>query len=247
MEVFWELHKDLNREGPGNEASTLRALALARDLPDKARVLDLGCGPGAQSITLARAVRGSVTAIDLHEPFLAQLEKRADKEGLSAYILARKGDMAALGFEPGSFDLIWSEGAIYNMGFEHGLDEWRRYLKPGGYIAVSELCWLRDDPPEELAAFWAMDYPAMKDKAANLAIIARLGYELAGHFTLPEECWRDEYYRPLGRRIQMLRSSYAHDAESMGILDLCQKEIDLYERYSAYYGYEFFVMKMLAP
>lgn len=246
MEIFWELHKDLNREGPGNEASTLRALALATGLPGQIQVLDLGCGPGAQTISLARAIKGRVTALDLHEPFLAQLRKRAEEESLSSRIDARKGDMAALEFAASSFDLIWSEGAIYNMGFEHGLDEWRRYLKPGGYIAVSELCWLRENPPEELAAYWAYDYPAMKDKAANLAIIDGLGYELAGHFTLPEECWRDEYYGPLGKRIATLRAAHSGDAEALSALELCQKEIDLYERYSAYYGYEFFVMRLKA-
>lgn len=246
MEIFWELHKDLTREGPGNEASTLKALALAQNLPTNARVLDVGCGPGAQTISLAKALKGNLSAMDLHEPFLAQLKKRAEEEGFSSRIHARKGDMAALDFEPTSFDLIWSEGAIYNIGFERGLDEWRRYLKPGGYIAVSELCWLRKDPPEELAAYWAYDYPAMKDIAANLAIIARLGYALAGHFTLPEECWRDEYYGPLGRRIQALRLEHAQDATAMNTLALCQKEIDLYERYSDYYGYEFFVMKLKA-
>jgi SAM-dependent methyltransferase len=184
--------------------------------------------------------------MDLHEPFLAQLRERAEEEGLSARISARKGDMAALDFEPESFDLIWSEGAIYNMGFTRGLDEWRRYLKPEGYIAVSELCWLRANPPQELASYWAYDYPAMKDLEANLAIIDGLGYELAGHFTLPEECWLDEYYGPLGKRIQMLRSLHAGDAEAMDALGLCQKEIDLYERYSSYYGYEFFVMRLKA-
>jgi SAM-dependent methyltransferase len=243
MEIFWELHKDLEREGPGNEASTLKALAFAKGLPGRARVLDLGCGPGAQTLTLARAIQGSVIAMDLHEPFLAQLNKRAKEEGLAAYIDARKGDMGSLDFEPASFDLIWSEGAIYNIGFRRGLEEWRRYLKPGGYIAVSELCWLRKDPPEELAAYWAYDYPAMKDLEANLAAIAELGYELEGHFTLPDECWLDEYYGPLGKRIAMLRALHGHDAEASSQLDLCQKEIDMYERYSAYYGYEFFVMK----
>ncbi len=246
MEIFWELHKDLKREGPGNDASTLRALALAKGLPERIQVLDLGCGPGAQTISLARAIKGTVIALDLHEPFLAQLRQRAKEEGLSSRIDVRKGDMAALEFASSSFDLIWSEGAIYNMGFGRGLDEWRRYLKPGGYIAVSELCWLRENPPEELAAYWAYDYPAMKDKATNLAIIDGLGYELSGHFTLPEECWRDEYYGPLGKRIATLRAAHSGDAEALSELDLCQKEIDLYERYSAYYGYEFFVMRKKA-
>ncbi len=246
MEIFWELHKDLSREGPGNEASTHKALAMAKSLPTKVRVLDLGCGPGAQTISLAKVLNGDIIALDLHEPFLEQLKTRAQEEGLSSRIHARKADMAALEFEPASFDLIWSEGAIYNMGFKRGLDEWRRYLKPGGYIAVSELCWLRKDPPEELAAYWASDYPAMKDIAANLAIIAGLGYELVGHFTLPQECWRDEYYRPLGKRIAALRVAHSGDEEALSVLDLCQQEIDLYERYSGYFGYEFFVMKFLA-
>ena len=46
--------------------------------------------------------------------------------------------MDNLPFQNEELDLIWSEGAIYNIGFERGMNEWNKYLKKGGFIAVSE-------------------------------------------------------------------------------------------------------------
>src|SRR5262249_11799155 len=61
----------------------------------------------------------------------------------------QRASMSALDFPDASFDLIWSEGAIYVMGFAEGLRAWKRLLKPHGAIAVTELSWLGPDIPEE--------------------------------------------------------------------------------------------------
>ncbi|GAM56739.1 probable transcription regulator [Vibrio ishigakensis] len=47
--------------------------------------------------------------------------------------------MGDLPFEEDSFDVLWSEGAVYNIGFETGIRDWRKYLKSGGTLVVSEL------------------------------------------------------------------------------------------------------------
>ena len=44
-------------------------------------------------------------------------------------------------------DLIWSEGAVYTIGFERGINEWYKFLKHGGYIAISEASWFAKNRP----------------------------------------------------------------------------------------------------
>lgn len=142
-EAFWAIHSDLPREGPGDNASTARAYDMMRELPDAPTILDIACGPGMQTLELARLGAGRVTAVDLHQPFLDELGRRARATGLADYIDARRASMFDLPFEDAAFDVVWCEGALYMMGFRHGLTAWRRLLKPGGYVAVTEPVLLR--------------------------------------------------------------------------------------------------------
>ena len=241
--VFFEIHSGLPREAPGDDASTARALALASGLPPKPDVLDVGCGPGAQTLVLARATGGLVTAVDNHAPFLDELRRRAGLAGLADRIQPVFGSMSDLPFQGAAFDLIWSEGAIYIMGFDNGLRSWRRLLRPDGWLGVSEVAWLRQDPPQELVDFWKAGYPAIRTVAENLAAIRDGGYQTAGHFVLPESSWWESYYGPVLERVARLKEKYVGDAEALGILDQETLEIDLYKKYSDYYGYVFFVMR----
>jgi SAM-dependent methyltransferase len=151
--------------------------------------------------------------------------------------------MFALGFEPGSFDVIWSEGAIYIIGFEKGLREWKPFLKNGGYLAVTELSWLKPDPPAEVKTFWQENYPHIQTREENLALLQKAGYRAVGHFTLPESAWWQDYYNPSEKRIAMLTEKYRDNDEALAFLDISQREIDLYRRYSEWYGYVFYVMQ----
>lgn len=242
QEIFWRIHSGLPREAPGSEASTRRAFAMLPPLPDGARILDIGCGPGAQTLTLASASQASVVAVDNHLPFLEELTRRAAQSGLGQRIHALEASMFELDFET-AFDLIWSEGAIYIMGFEEGLRQWRRLLKPGGYIGVTEISWIQPDAPEQALNFWQEAYPAMATVAQNLARLAAAGYRSLGHFTLPENDWWQNYYHPMAARIQSLREDYPDNPEAQRVLDLEQAEIELYRKYSAWYGYEFYLMQ----
>ena len=243
MDIFWELHQDLPREGPGDNASTLKALSFMANLPPQPAILDIGCGPGMQTVELAKHTRGKITAIDTHQPFLDKLEERAHAEGVSDKIKAINMSMFALEFPLQSFDVIWSEGAIYIMGFEAGLRAGRPLLKPHGYVAVTELSWLRPDPPAEAAAFWKENYTGMQSVQANLDSVRTAGYGEVTHFVLPPSSWWDGYYTPQIARIAMLREKYRDDAEAILLLDESQKEIDLYRKYSGWYGYVFYVMQ----
>ncbi|CAF1691017.1 unnamed protein product, partial [Adineta ricciae] len=151
-----------------------------------------------------------VTAIDNHEPFIKTLVTRAKEELLSDRINALIGDMFCLEkFVPQkAFDIIWSEGAIYIIGFESGLIEWKDFLKNDGYLVCSELSWLTTGPPNEIHEFWSKNYPGMHSQEENFAIIKKCGYELIDSFVLDEKDWWTEYYEPMEKQIERLKLKY---------------------------------------
>jgi SAM-dependent methyltransferase len=109
--LFWEIHSGLPREGPGDNDSTRRALAMVHGLPARPRILDVACGPGMQTLALAQASAGTIVALDTHRPFLTEAARRAAAAGLTARIAAVNASMRAMPFADGGFDLIWCEGA----------------------------------------------------------------------------------------------------------------------------------------
>jgi ubiquinone/menaquinone biosynthesis C-methylase UbiE len=242
--IFWEVHSGLPREGPGDNESTRKAYMMLEGLPEHPRILDIGCGPGMQTIDLAKLSSGRVDALDNHEPFLEDLMRRAKKEGVSDRIRPVKGDMFNLNYENNSFDLIWSEGAIYIIGFEKGLREWRRLLTENGYIVVSEVSWLRPHPPEELKKFWAKEYPAIRTIKENLEIARRSGYSIVSYFVLPEKSWWDNYYTPIETKLPSLKDRYRDDEEALQFIACEETEIEMFRNYLDYYGYVFYVMQV---
>jgi ubiquinone/menaquinone biosynthesis C-methylase UbiE len=241
MNIFWEIHSNLPREGPGDSASTARAFAAITNLPSHPKILDIGCGPGMQTLDLARLSQGEIIAIDFHQPFLDELARRAKEAALEKQIQARKMSMHEMDFAPELFDLVWSEGAIYIMGFEQGFKTCRPFLKRGGYMAVTEASWFAPDPPQEALGFWRVAYPRMGTISENLQKIERQGYQLVDHFPLPDSSWWEGYYNPLAERVAMLRKKYAGNPEAQSSLDEELAEIALFRKYSSYYGYEFYI------
>jgi len=242
--IFFEIHDDLPRQGPGSIQSTLRAFQFVDPHDKPLDILDIGCGPGMATIELAR-LGHHVTAIDNHEPFLNMLLIRANEERLSDRITISSGDMFCLEkfTDPNKFDVIWSEGSIYIIGLERGLTEWKKFLKPDGYLVCSELSWLTADPPLEAREFWLKNYPGMCSQEENFEIIKKCGYELIDSVVLDEKDWWDEYYGPMGKQIQALKIKYKEHPEAENVLHEQQSEIDLYKKYSHSYGYVFYIMK----
>src|SRR3990172_8025648 len=218
MEFFYQLFDpSLPRLGAGDDSATRKALnellaARSRriDMPGqgKIRILDIGCGNGAQTIQLVGLIDGTIVAVDNHQPFLDELARRAEARGVSGKIRLCLKDMRELGEADGTFDLIWSEGALFVMGFSKGLEMCHSLLIPGGGMAVSELCWIRPDPPEECRQFFAAVYPPMADIETNLSTIRNCGYEVQGHFVLPESAWWEQFYIPLEERLRVFRERY---------------------------------------
>lgn len=240
--VFWEIHDGLPRQGPGSNEYTKKAFSLIPKI-DKPQILDIGCGPGMQTLELARISGGNIVAIDVFDSFLNQLNDSAEKEGLSGRIKTKNMSMMDLDFPDETFDIIWSEGAAYIMGFDKALKEWRRFLKPNGYLAVTEVSWLNKNPPEQILEWWMAQYPAIGTIGGNIKKVEKSGYEIIDSFTLPPNSWWDDYYSLIEKRLPAFREKYSGDPQSLDFIDSEEKEMEMHKKYSRWYGYVFYIMQ----
>jgi len=241
---FWKIHSGLPREGPGDNESTRKAYKMLKGLPEKPRILDIGCGPGMQTIELAKLSGGQIVALDFHDPFLEQLRKTIQGEGVTDMVKPVKGDMCNLEYADSSFDVVWSEGAIFVIGVEKGLQEWRRLLAPKGYVVVSELTWLQHDVPDEVKEYMTHEYPAIKTVEENIEVVQKSGYRLIGSFVLPVKSWWDNYYGPIEAKLPSLKARYSGDEEAMQVIKMQEIESEMFRKYADYYGYVFYIMQI---
>ena len=239
--LICEYFSMLERQGPGSRESTLRALSFIGNLTEKSRIADIGCGTGGQTMVLAQNAPGRITGVDLFPDFIKIFNENAARLGLGDRVRGITGDMTALTFDNESLDLIWSEGAIYNIGFEKGLTEWHRFLKPGGYIAVSEASWFTPERPAEIEGFWNSEYPFIDTVPNQMAILQNCGYIPVAAFMLPGECWSEEFYRPQPAAQERFLAKHSGNKVAEEFIANMRHEADLFSRYGEYYGYTFFI------
>ena len=247
LALIVDLHLRNPRQGPGGEAQTDMAIAMTGFAADEPlRIADIGCGTGASALQLAAHFKNAqVVAVDAMGAFVERARERAAGLGVGDRVVVREGDMESLGFAPGSMDLIWSEGAIYNMGFDAGIAAWREFLRPGGVIAVSELTWTTPTRPAEIEVHWAREYPAIREASENVRALERAGYGVLGYFMLPQACWEANYYRALEDGFESYLDRHGGDTGAQQIVDAEREEIRLYRAYGAWYSYGFYVARRL--
>ena len=243
--LLMDLHREGHRQGPGSQEETLRALELTRlDVTAALQVADIGCGTGASTLVLvSRLPSARIVAVDLFPEFLEVLAEGARAAGCSERIETHVRSMDSLSFAPESLDLIWSEGAIYNMGFRAGIEAWRVFLRPGGAIGVSEITWLRPDPPEEIRRHWNAEYAEIATASEKIAVLERAGYDLLGYFVLSSTSWTDNYFEPTEQRIPAFLERHAGRPEAAEIVEMERQEAELYKRYRDWFGYGFYVAR----
>ncbi|MDO8884497.1 trans-aconitate 2-methyltransferase [Pseudotabrizicola sp.] len=230
--AFFALHSGLPREAPGDADSLAWALDLAKT-PVRARILDAGCGPGAD-LALLRAKRPAarLEGLDLHAPFIERIRREQPD------VTAGVGDMLA---PDGVYDLIWSAGAAYGPGVSAALTAWRDHVDPGGVVAFSDCLWRTPRPAPAARAFWQQDYPGMMDLPGHIARIEGAGYRILGARWLGAAAW-EAYYGPLSDRVAALR--HDADAEMAQVLNETQAEIELWRAHGGDYGY---YLSVVAP
>lgn len=243
FDLICEYFSNMDRQGPGSEEVTIKALSFIENLPPNARIADVGCGTGTQTLTLAQNTNGHITAIDLFPQFIDILNNNVKKLNLEDKFSTIVGDMCSLSFGENELDLLWSEGAIYNIGFERGMNEWRKFIKPGGYIAVSEGTWFTPDRPKEIEDFWMDNYPEIDTISNKVAVMEKAGYVPVATFILPENCWIENFYVPHETARKKFLEKYGDNKTAQELISSQLHEERLYYKYKDYYGYVFYIGK----
>jgi len=220
-DLYSEIDRDRFRERLNKY--TRKAFQLLPEL-DKPRILDVGCGSGVPTIALAKLSKGEVVGLDIDQSLLDELNRKIEVEGLSNRVKTRKCSMFEMDFPDESFDIIWAEGSISVIGFERGLKEWRRLLKPGGFLVV---------------------HTETRKMSNKLKKIPCFGYKLLSQLPLPEDAHWTEYYKSLEIRIQELRAKYKNDSETLEVLRKNQNEINMVKRNPKEFSSAFYIMQKL--
>jgi ubiquinone/menaquinone biosynthesis C-methylase UbiE len=243
LEYIYELCEALPRSGPGNNEYTRRAFNTIPQLQTPPFILDIGCGQGMQTIEIAKISIGKIIALDNHQTFLDMLMEQAKKQRFEEKIIPKNISMLDMDFEEETFDIIWSEGALYLMGFQDGLKRCHQLLKDKGYLAVTELVYTVSNPPKPVVEYFESEYPDIKNIEENIETIKQEGFNLISNFTLPESAWLDNYYLPMEKELPRLNKKYQGNEVALAVFEGFRNEADFYRKYSKYYGYEFFVMQ----
>lgn len=243
--LICEYYTYVERQGPGSPEITLKALSFIDNLTGQSRIADLGCGTGGQTMTLAEHTLGDITGLDLFPDFIHIFNRNAARRNLQDRVKGIIGSMDNLPFEKGTLDLIWSEGSIYNIGYERGLNEWREYLKTGGYIAVSEGSWFTDTRPDEINDFWMDAYPEIDTIPNKVAQMQKAGYIPVASFIVPEYCWTEDFYAPQVAAQEKFLKKYAGNKTAEEFIANQRHEAQLYHKYKEFYGYVFYIGKKI--
>jgi len=234
MEDIFVFYESLPMQGPGDDAITKAIYSDLKIAPNTPLILDVACGTGRQTAAIASSARGAtIIATDIHVPFLQTLKSNSGHEVVAS-------SMYALPFKESVFDLIWSEGAIYIMGFSAGLKAWKSLLKGTGHLVVSEICWFDASPPDELRTYWEHHYPAIQTEEDMVRDAEDAGYQVILTQRLPMQAW-ENYYAPIIPAIEKWKKNA--DTEVMAFLLEMEEEIRIFREYGSYYGYMFIVLQ----
>jgi ubiquinone/menaquinone biosynthesis C-methylase UbiE len=183
---------------------TERAFATLPEL-EKPKFIDIGCGSGESVIRLAQLTDGEFTCIDIDQKALDKFRKKVDEAGLGDRIEIINQSMLEMDFPAGSFDVVWSEGSIFAIGFERGLSEWNKLLKPGGFMCIHD---------------------EKGNVAAKIKQIENAGYNLLDHFELNIDVWMKEYCKPLERAIENIVDEQRYEDD----LKRARREIEMFKK-----------------
>ncbi|MCU7920277.1 MAG: methyltransferase domain-containing protein [Candidatus Thiodiazotropha sp. (ex Epidulcina cf. delphinae)] len=241
IQALIKLHRGLERQGPGDINYSNYILSQISDLPTNPRIADIGCGAGAGALFLADRFKSKVRAVDFSREFLDELEDRAKQRGLEHLIETIECDMGSLDWEPESIDLLWSEGAAYNLTFKGALKAWRPLMAANGIAVISEMNYFTSEVPEPVRVYMQNAYPTIGTESENAGHVNSSGFEILGIHRLPSKAWWDNYYGPLRENMNSLK----HSKESImqSVINETEEEMKLFEEHEKYYGYSFYIMK----
>ncbi len=245
LKLICEYYSSVERQGPGSPEVTTKALSFIDNLTNESKIADIGCGTGGQTMVIANHTPGQITGLDLFPTFIDLFNVNSQKLNLQDRVNGVVGSMDSLPFRNEELDLIWSEGAIYNIGFERGMNEWHKYLKTGAFIAVSEASWFTEVRPVEIDEFWKDAYPGIDTVSHKVMQMQKAGYIPMATFVLPENCWIEHFYAPQVPAQEKFLKKHVGNKAAEGFIENQRHEADLYRKYKEFYGYVFYIGKKI--
>jgi trans-aconitate methyltransferase len=230
----------MEKLGPGGNTHTLHVLRLLPKQPFHV-IVDAGCGAGRQTMVLAKELDALVHAVDSYEPFLNDLTQRAKETQIEHLVQTHCMDMKDIPSVFQRIDLLWSEGAAYNIGFSSALTTWASAINPDGFAVVSELSWLREQIPDAVREFFLSGYPDMHSIQQNSSIAENAGYRVLTTYTIPKEAWVEGYYDILEPRAKTLVDH--PDSSVRDFATETVKEIEIFKCSEDSYGYVFYILQ----
>ncbi|HEX78816.1 MAG TPA: class I SAM-dependent methyltransferase [Dehalococcoidia bacterium] len=176
---------------------------------EKPRILDIGCGSGISTLELARLSKGEIIGIDIDQSALDEFVQNIKIAGLTSRVQAVNHSLFDIDFPDRSFDIIWSEGSIYAIGFKKGLQKWKRFLKPYGFMVVHD---------------------EKGNVSKKVEQIQKCNYTLLDYFVLSQETWWSEYFAPLEQLIAEYRTILTTPQLPKGLRQ-AQGELDMFKRH----------------
>jgi ubiquinone/menaquinone biosynthesis C-methylase UbiE len=242
MELIIDFYKNMDYLGPGSLGETKKALSFMNLGFENLKVADIGCGTGRQTEILANELNAEIIAVDFLKKFLKSVKNRFSGSNKSVKIL--EANMELLPFEDNEFDLIFSEGAVYNIGFKKGIQEWKRFIKPNGFLAISEISWLTEKPPKKLEKFWKSSYSEIDTFENKISQLEQTGYKLIGNFPMANSSW-ENYYSEVQNNMNsfLKRNNYSNEAKEF--VNECEEEIAIFKKYNEYYSYVFYIAQKI--
>ncbi|VBB48305.1 Methyltransferase type 11 [uncultured Paludibacter sp.] len=244
IHLICEYFSNTERQGPGSPEATLKALSFVPNLSKNSRIADIGCGTGGQTMILAQNTEGAIIGVDLFPTFIDKFNENVLKLNFQNRVTGIIGDMKNILFQEEELDLIWSEGAIYNIGFERGINEWRKFLKTGGHLAVTEATWFTNERPKEIEAFWKV-YPEIDTISNKVAQMEKAGYVPEAVFIIPENCWTEHFFAPQKKAQEIFLEKYSGNQTAKNLIEYMRHEVHMYDKYKEFYGYVFYIGKKI--
>ena len=218
LSAFFEVHRDIPRQGPGLADDVLWALKVA-DVPVNAKICDAGCGPGADLVTLAEALPDAkLEGVDVTSHLVA--EARSATAAFGPRVSVIEGSYLELPSSP--YDFIWCAGAAYIAGVPTVLDLWRGQLAAGGHVAFSHPAWLCEPPSDEARTFWE-EYPEIDGLEALEQTIRDAGWDIVDGRWIVGPAW-EAYYAPLQDRLHKMRTE-SPSADVLAAVEAAETEI----------------------
>lgn len=239
----YNIFQDLPRPGEGVDGCTREVIRLLPPLRTPPAMMDLGCGRGYQTIALASHFKAPIVTVDENQETLDLVVDAAKAAGVASLVQPRKGSIANLPDAVQSYDLIWSECGVRQIGLEKALGLWEPLMRNRGIMVIGDCSWILPDPPEEAADFWRSVYPGMTDIATVHAIAKRAGLRIYDSYTLPRSVWRNEYFEPLARRIARRRGEGPLSAAEEDTIRAAEAEIAMFERWGDRFQYAYYLMR----